>query len=101
MIALDGMPAGYFELERQPDDRVEIVYFGLLPTFVEKGIGGWALSEAVRRAWAIGAKRVWMHTCTLDHPRALANYVARGFRLFKVETKMEELPDVSLWPGAR
>src|SRR5450432_1314083 len=65
VIAVAGVPAGYFELERQPHDDVEIVYFGLLPSFTGQGLGGWALSEAVRRGWAMEAKRVWVHTCNL------------------------------------
>src|SRR5215212_8978799 len=79
VITEGGVPAGFFELETQPGDDVEIAYFGLLTQTVEK-------------AWAMGAKRVWVHTCDLDHPRALANYLARGFRPFKTETKVEELP---------
>lgn len=101
LITEGGVPAGYFELEKQTDD-VEIVYFGLLPTFVENGVGGWALTQAVEKAWAFDARRVWVHTCDLDHPRALANYLARGFRLYKTETKMETLPanPPGPWPGA-
>lgn len=98
VVSVGGVPAGYFELERQPGDDVELVYFGLLPAFTGSGLGGWALTEAVRRAWALGAKRVWVHTCDLDHPGALGNYLARGFRVFKTETKEEDLPDRS--PGA-
>jgi GNAT superfamily N-acetyltransferase len=102
LVTVDGVPAGYFELERQQSDDVEIVYFGLLPAFTNRGLGGWALSEAVRRGWELGAKRVWLHTCDLDHAGALPNYLARGFRVFKVETKEEVLPERPLgpWPGA-
>jgi GNAT superfamily N-acetyltransferase len=102
VVNVAGTPAGYFELERQAGGELEIVYFGLLPAHVGKGLGGWALTEATKRGWAMGAKRVWVHTCDLDHPGALANYQARGFRLFKVETKEEELPAKSPgpWPGA-
>jgi len=78
-----GTPAGYFELESQPEANVEIVYFGLLPSFVGKGYGGSLLTAAVKRAWAMNAERVWVHTCSLDHPAALANYQARGFVIFK------------------
>jgi GNAT superfamily N-acetyltransferase len=89
-----GAPAGYFELERQPAGNVEIVYFGLLPHAIGRGIGGWMLTEALRRAWAIdGTKRVWLHTCTLDGPHARANYEARGLRLFDTVVAMEDLPD--------
>lgn len=99
---VSGTPAGYFELERQPGDSIEIVYFGLLPAFVGRGLGGPLLTAAVTRAWDMGAARVWVHTCDLDHPRALQNYLARGFTIFKVESNVEQLPDAPLepWPGA-
>ncbi len=100
---LSGTPAGYFELECQTGGDVELAYFGLLPQFVGRGIGGWLLTRAVERAWALGARRVWLHTCTLDSPAALAGYQARGFRIYKEETTAQELPDKSSgpWPGAR
>lgn len=103
IISHSGTPAGYFELEKQAGDNVEIVYFGLLPQFIERGLGGWALSQAVEKAWAMGAARVWVHTCNLDHPRALTNYRARGFRIFKTETNTEDLPDrpTGPWPNSR
>ena len=99
---VSGTPAGYFELERQGGDQVEVAYFGLLPAFIGKGLGGALLTAAVRRAWKMGAARVWLHTCDLDHPRAIPNYEARGFRICKVETAPEEIPDSPLepWPGA-
>jgi GNAT superfamily N-acetyltransferase len=78
--------AGYFELVEQPDGSVEIGYFGLLHEFLGRGLGKYLLTEATRRAWESGANRVWLHTCTLDHPAALPNYLARGFREFKRET---------------
>ena len=64
----EGAPAGYFELVMQKDRSVEIAFFGLLPQFIGKGLGGYLLSEAIRKAWALDASRVWVHTCTLDHP---------------------------------
>ncbi len=79
-------PAGYFELKREADGHsVEIAYFGLRPAYVGRGLGSRLLAAAVREARALGASRVWLHTCTKDHPHALANYQARGFRVFKVE----------------
>jgi GNAT superfamily N-acetyltransferase len=71
--------AGYFELEEQDGPMVEVVYFGLTPEFIGRGYGGAMLTKAVDEAWALGAKRVWLHTCTLDSPMALPNYKARGF----------------------
>ena len=78
--------AGYVEMEIQEGGNIEIVYFGLLPLMIGKGIGGGMLSLAVQEAWKIkGTKRVWLHTCSEDHPHALGNYEKRGFRLFKTE----------------
>jgi GNAT superfamily N-acetyltransferase len=64
---------------------VEIAYFGLLPEFMGRGWGKYLLSEAARQAWRAGATRVWLHTCTLDHPAALPNYLRRGFRPVREE----------------
>ena len=77
--------AGYFELRREPDDSVEIVYFGLLPAYTGRGLGKALLTSAVERAWENGTRRVWLHTCTFDHPAAIPNYVKRGFTVFKTE----------------
>jgi GNAT superfamily N-acetyltransferase len=100
---LEGTPAGFFELERQPEATVELAIFGLLPGFHGRGLGGALLTAAAERAWAMGASRVWVHTCSLDGPAALANYQARGFRLYATETEEKELPDKlpGPWPGAQ
>lgn len=85
VLYVQGSPAGYFELRMEPDGSVEIAYFGLLPEFIGRGLGKGLLSEAVTSAWARGARRVWLHTCTLDDPAALPNYLKRGFKPFKDE----------------
>jgi ribosomal protein S18 acetylase RimI-like enzyme len=97
---LRGSPAGYFELEAQPGGEVQLVYFGLLPSFIGRGLGGELLAAAVERAWQMAERRVWVHTCSLDHPSALANYQARGFKIFDRVEKLEELPEwrPSFWP---
>jgi len=97
-----GTPAGYYELVKHPDNSVEIAYFGLLPAFVGLGIGGRLLTSAIERGWAQEATRVWVHTCTLDHPHALSNYQARGLRIYKHEDVLVNLPATSPgpWPGA-
>src|SRR5215471_19186428 len=78
-----GEPAGYFELRRDEDEGIEIAYFGLLPAFTGHGLGRYLLTEAVSRAWDLGARRVWVHTSSLDHSSALPNYLARGFSVWK------------------
>lgn len=77
--------AGYFELQRLDDGSVEIVYIGLVSTFIGRGIGGMLLTRAVREAFAMGGHRVWLHTCTLDSPRAVPSYQSRGFRAYRTE----------------
>ena len=100
---ISGTPAGYFELEGPVEGNVEIVSFGLLPSFIGKGLGGNLLTVAIEKAWNMGASRVWLHTCTLDHPSALANYSARGFRIYREETSTQDLHGhpPGPWPGAR
>lgn len=83
-----GAIAGYFELFTGTDNNTEIMYFGLAEDFIGRGFGGYLLSEAIKTAWTIqGAKRVWVHTCSLDHPSALKNYESRGFTRYKTETE--------------
>jgi len=83
--------AGYFELAKHDDGNVEIAYFGLIPAFIGRGIGGAMLTRAVSEAWALGTQRVWLHTCTLDSAHALPNYKARGFAPFKTEQYTQEI----------
>jgi len=102
VLSRDGVPAGYVELERHASGDVEIKYFGLLRAFIGDGLGGHLLTEAVARAWGMGASRVILNTCNLDHPRALANYLARGFREYRTEVRRKEVPDTppGPWEGA-
>ena len=82
-----GAIAGYYELQQQSGGDVEIAYFGLAEQFIGRGFGGYLLSHAIRSAWAMGGtRRVWVHTCSLDHPGALGNYQARGMSLYRTET---------------
>ena len=84
----DDSLAGYYELRRDGEGGVEIAYFGLLPEFIGRGLGGALLTTAIEEAWRMSpsVSRVWVHTCTLDHPSALANYQARGMVMYKRET---------------
>ena len=90
-VAVVGDVAGLVAWERQPG-QVEITIFGLLPGFRGRGLGGAALTLAVREAWEVpGTQRVWLHTTTRDGSQALPNYLARGFVAYRTETKTEEL----------
>ncbi len=90
----DGAQVGYFELEARGDD-IDIRYFGLLPGFIGRGLGGWLLTCAVERAWALAPARVTLNTCTLDGAAALPNYRSRGFELVKIVHQRRELSDES------
>jgi GNAT superfamily N-acetyltransferase len=91
ILTYDGALAGFFEFTSGEDGSVEISLFGLVKQFHGRGLGKHLLTGAVDIAWAIGANRVWLHTCTLDDPRALPNYLARGFSEFKKETYEAEV----------
>jgi ribosomal protein S18 acetylase RimI-like enzyme len=91
VLAMSESPAGWFELKGHDDRSTEIAYFGILPAFRRRGLGKYLLGEAVRHAWETGTHRVWLHTCTLDDPAALPNYVARGFRPYKEEAYTVDL----------
>jgi GNAT superfamily N-acetyltransferase len=82
---LGGEPAGYAELVRDGGE-VEIASFGLLPGFPGRGLGGALLAAVTGDAWERGARRVWLHTCSLDSPAALPSYERRGFRRYHEET---------------
>ncbi|MGK5557110.1 GNAT family N-acetyltransferase [Actinomadura kijaniata] len=106
-----GTPAGYVELDPQADGQVEISYFGLLPAFTGRGLGGHLLHTGAARAWDLAdrwpgrepTRRVWLHTCSTDGPAALRNYQARGFRVHDVRTRPETVGHhpPGPWPGAR
>ena len=79
--------AGYFELIFCNDKQnSQIAYFGILEEYFGKKLGGYLLSEAIKKSFFLGAKRIWVHTCSLDHKNALKNYLSRGMKVFKSET---------------
>ena len=79
--------AGYFELNLHPKkNEVEIAYLGLLEEYHNKKLGSYLLSIAIKNSFLNKPKRVWVHTCSLDHKNALNNYIARGMKIFKTET---------------
>jgi GNAT superfamily N-acetyltransferase len=101
VLWLGGAPAGYVELQRQDRD-IEIAYFGLMSDCFGRGLGGHLLTEGLRAAWHWGADRVWVHTCSLDGPAALANYQARGLRCYQQTISRKRLaPAIGPWPGSR
>ena len=97
---LGGAPCGFFELQHEPGPDVQIQYFGLFRDFFGRGIGGPLLTAALERAWSSQPRRVWVHTCTLDHAAALPNYESRGFRVYNRESIRQTVTDEPprFWP---
>ncbi len=85
VLYVDGVPAGFAELDRRQPNEIELVQFGLVPSFIGQGLGKWFLQQTVEAAWAHQPERLWVHTCTLDHRAALSNYLKAGFTLYKEE----------------
>jgi len=86
------MLIGFFLLVRH-DTEAEIKLFGLVPEWIGRRVGGWLLTEAIRRAWATDPTRVILNTCSLDGPAALPNYLARGFTVEREEHQLRNLPE--------
>tara|TARA_B100001996_G_C18337922_1_gene469023 strand:- start:59 stop:565 length:507 start_codon:yes stop_codon:yes gene_type:complete len=83
--------AGYFELIfHEKKLEVEIAYLGILEEYFGKKLGAYLLSEAIKKSFLFKPKRIWVHTCSLDHKYALKNYLARGMIVYKTENLIKE-----------
>jgi GNAT superfamily N-acetyltransferase len=106
---LVGAPAGYVQLAAtvgEAGTEVEVLYFGLMEHAIGRGVGGALLTEGLRQAWGLAARaglpaarKVWLHTCSLDGPQALKNYQARGLQIVRENVEeMAHMPDET--PGS-
>jgi GNAT superfamily N-acetyltransferase len=92
VLYVSGAPAGYIELH-QEGNSTEVAYFGLREEYHGRGLGKLLLNYGVKKAWELeSTRRVWLHTCNLDGPHALANYQKRGFKVYKEER--ETMPEL-------
>ena len=94
VVSFEGRDCGILEIDCRTEGEAEITYFGLAPDAIGHGIGRWLMEQALDRAWSRPIRRLWLHTCTLDHPGALAFYRRSGFRATKMS--LEILPDPRL-----
>lgn len=92
MLYLAGVPAGFAELDLRVDDEVELAYFGLVPDFIGRGLGHHFLDWAVDEAWRKRRSRIWVHTCNLDHPAAIAVYQRAGFVPYEQKVRVVDDP---------
>jgi GNAT superfamily N-acetyltransferase len=91
VLYVDGEPAGFAQLDRRTDNDIELLYFGIMPHFIGRRLGPWLLDWTIRHAWSLGPDRVWLHTCDLDHPRALPMYQKAGFNVYDQQIETEFL----------
>ena len=91
----DGDGVGLLELDFRKTDECELAFLGLSQTLIGGPAGRWLMNRAIQRAWSRPIRRLWAHTCTLDHPSALAFYQRSGFRPFRREVEIAEDPRLS------
>ena len=99
VLHVRGVPAGYVELDRRVEGEVEIAYFGLIPEYLGRGFGKYLLAWGLARAWSYRPRRVWLHTCSLDHPRALGVYQRAGLEVYHREEVQEPVEHLLFVPG--
>ena len=92
VLHVEAAPAGYAELDRRADGQIELAYFGLLPEFTGKGLGKYLLNWTIRKAWTYAPRRIWVHTCVLDHAAALPMYLGAGFEIFDEKLVDQVMP---------
>mgnify|MGYP006195958111 FL=1 len=95
LLWVKGTPAGYVELLKHTDQSVEIKFFGLLPQFIGQGLGLALADAAVMLAAQWQASKIWLHTCSADHPSALQNYQRAGFNITDIQYSTEALPQLN------
>lgn len=93
VLHIDGCPAGFAELDRRQPDDVELVQFGLMGEHHGQGLGKYFLQWTIDKVWSNNPQRFWLHTCTLDHPRALPNYRKAGFAVYKEVAMRRDIPN--------
>jgi GNAT superfamily N-acetyltransferase len=93
VLYVEGQPAGFMELDRRTEGEVELAFCGLIPRFIGRRFGEFLVRSAVAYAWAPpNASRLWLHTCTLDHPRAVEFYRRHGFVAYRTQEEAIDDP---------
>ncbi|MDZ7290265.1 MAG: GNAT family N-acetyltransferase [candidate division KSB1 bacterium] len=92
VLYVNGVPAGYAEIDRRQEPDIELAYFGIMPEFLGQQLGPFLLKWIIDKVWSYQPARFWLHTCDLDHPKALALYRQAGFVPYKQEEKIIDDP---------
>jgi GNAT superfamily N-acetyltransferase len=92
VLYIGGVPAGYAEIDLRQEPDIELAYFGIMPEFIGQRLGPFLLHWIIEKAWSHQPRRFWLHTCDLDHPKALAVYQQAGFVPYKHEEKIVDDP---------
>ncbi|MDP6788747.1 MAG: GNAT family N-acetyltransferase [Rhodospirillales bacterium] len=95
VLYVGGVPAGFSELDRRRKPDIELAYFGLMEDFIGRGLGRFLLRWTIDQAWTRKPRRLWVHTCDLDHPRSLAIYQQAGFVPYRQATEIIDDPRLS------
>jgi ribosomal protein S18 acetylase RimI-like enzyme len=95
VLSHNGVDGGLLEFDRREMPDIEILYFGVAPSLFGSGAGRMLLEHCLRLGWEHGPDRVWLHTCTLDHPRALGFYRKAGFVPYKRAIEILDDPRVT------
>jgi GNAT superfamily N-acetyltransferase len=95
VLELDGRDVGYVELDFREAETCEVAFFAVGSALQGGGAGRWLMNRALELAWSQPIERLWVHTCTLDHPRALAFYQRSGFVAYKRQVEVADDPRVS------
>jgi GNAT superfamily N-acetyltransferase len=91
-LVKDGVDVGLLELDFREEGTCELSFFGLVPGEVGTGLGRYLMNEALTRAWDQKISRLWVHTCTFDHPAALGFYQRSGFTPYAVMVEVHKDP---------
>ena len=94
-LVVEGRDAGIVELDFRRDRECELAFFGLVPALYGRGVGAALIGEAIRRAFSRPIRRLWLHTCTLDHPAAMPLYLRAGFRPYRRAVEIADDPRLS------
>jgi GNAT superfamily N-acetyltransferase len=90
LFYINNVMAGYIEFIKE-EKYIEILYFGLMPEFVGKGLGKYFLQWVIAKAWSYQPKWIQLNTCTLDHPNALSSYKKAGFKEVRAEIQQRRI----------